>query len=157
MWISYNNSPDLSLKFTWFLMLWWIPFVLIIVICCWIKASHGDVAYICKYSWKLSAWRERLSKTVGARAQFGTRQWVKWEFQLKLVVFKIGDFENYFKINSLHEEFKDLLECCWKNVYFMCALLHIARVCLCGTTTSDFSRSVPQLSMSAFNNMKNVS
>lgn len=76
---------------------------------------------------------------------------------VKLVVFKIGDFENYFKINSLHEEFKDLLECCWKNVYFMCALLHIARVCLCGTTTSHFSRSVPQLSMSAFNNMKNVS
>ena len=65
MWIWYHNSPDLSLKFAWFLMLWWIPFVLIRVICCWIKASHGDVAYICKYSWKLSAWRERLSKTVG--------------------------------------------------------------------------------------------
>ena len=66
-----------------------------------------------------------------------------------------GDVVNYFKFL----DFKKVLKICLSaigKIYIICALMHNARACLYGSTTSEFFEMSPQLSRTTFSDKKNV-
>ena len=110
---------------------------------------HGDI--LCIYGDPAYPLRPHLQNPFrGARLTDDQRAWNKSMSEVRVSVeWTFGDIVNYFKFLDFKKNLKICLSAVSK-MYISCALMHNARACLYGSTTSEFFRYLPQQFKSTF-------
>ena len=103
---------------------------------------HGDI--LCIYGDPAYPLKPHLQSPFrGARLTDDQRAWNKSMSEVRVSVEWIfGDVVNYFKFLDFKKNLKICLSA-FSKMYISCALMHNARVCLYGSTTSEFFQISP--------------